>query len=189
MTRKTYAGVTLAPGAAGGFLRVWAMTAALLLASPSCRMTPPAAPVPVEGTHEDVTLLSGEWSGRYRSAATGRHGVIRFLLPEHADTGSGEVEITFSPSLHLLREPTAKNEIDPKPSTVIDITVVRVEGNWVRGTMAPYWDPDCDCQARTLFEGKISGNRITGTFSTQRASTDRRILTGKWEATRAGGKS
>jgi hypothetical protein len=144
----------------------------------------PATPVPVQGTEEEVSALSGEWTGRYSSKATGRHGTIRFNLPEQADTGFGEVEITFSPSLHLLLEDTEENKLEPKPCTVIDITVVRVEGGRVLGTMAPYWDPDCDCRARTVFEGKVSGDRMTGTFTTQRASSDRRLLNGEWQATR-----
>src|SRR5918995_2926467 len=157
------------------FRVAWFRPASLMLASPSCRMTSPPAPVPVQGTQDEVMVLSGEWSGRYWSKATGRHGIIRFSLPEHADTGYGEVEITFSPSLHLLYEDTEENKLEPKPCTVISITVVRVEGERIRGTMAPYWDPDCDCQARTVFEGRIANNRITGTFSTQRASSDRRL--------------
>ena len=161
----------------------------ILLTSSACRITPPAAAVPVQGAHEDVQVLSGEWSGRYWSRTIGRHGTIRFVLPEHADTGYGEVEITFSPSLHLLREAGTKDEPTPDTCTVLDIKLVRVEGNRLRGTMAPYWDPDCDCEARTTFEGRISGDRIDGTFSTQRASSDRRILTGKWQATREGGIS
>jgi hypothetical protein len=155
----------------------------------SCGIAPPPAPVPVQGTQEEVKALSGEWAGRYWSKATGRHGTIRFNLPEQADTGFGEVEITFSPALRLPQHTSAKDELEPKPSTVIDITLVRVEGIRVRGAMAAYWDPDCDCRARTVFEGRISGDRIIGTFSTQRASSDRRILTGQWQAIREGGKS
>jgi len=145
--------------------------------------------VPVQGTREAVSALSGEWTGRYWSKTTGRHGTIRFDLPEQADTGFGEVEITFSPSLHLLLEATEENKLEPKPCTVIDVTVVRVEGGQVRGTMAPYWDPDCDCRARTVFEGTVSDDRITGTFTTQRASSDRRALKGEWQVAREGGKS
>jgi hypothetical protein len=160
-----------------------------ILVVSSCRMIPPAPPVPVQGTVDDLRVLSGEWTGRYWSQATGRHGTIRFSLPEHADTGFGEVEITFSPSLRLLRDASATDGLTPKPSTVIDIRLVRVEGSRVRGTMAPYWDPDCDCRVRTVFEGVIAGDRVTGTFNTQRASSDRRILTGKWQAIREGAKS
>lgn len=156
--------------------------------SVSCRTAPAPGPVPVQGTREAVSALAGEWTGRYWSKATGRHGTIRFDLPEQADTGFGEVEITFSPSLHLLHHETEENKYEPKPCTVIDITLVRVEDGRVRGSMAPYWDPDCDCRARTLFEGKISGDRITGTFTTQRASTDRRLLNGEWLAARERGK-
>jgi len=49
--------------------------------------------------------------------------------------------------------------------------------------MAPYWDPDCDCRAQTVFEGKLARNRITGTFSTERESSES-ILTGEWRAER-----
>ena len=166
----------------------WPWLLLLVEVSVSCRTTPAAGPVPVQGSGKDVSALAGEWSGRYWSKATGRRGTIRFNLPERADTGFGEVEIAFSPSLHLLVEDTEENKYEPKPCTVIDITLLRVEGGRVRGSMAPYWDPDCDCRARTVFEGKISGDRITGTFTTQRASTDRRLLNGEWLAARERGK-
>jgi hypothetical protein len=153
-------------------------------------MTPSPPPVPVQGTREDVTNLSGEWFGRYRSKATGRHGTIQFSLAEQADTGYGEVEITFSPSLHLAREASSVDypksgpgDMLPTPRTVIDITVVRIVGGLIRGTMAPYWDPDCDCRAQTVFEGKLARNRITGSFSTERESSEA-LLTGEWRAER-----
>jgi len=163
-----------------------------IMAVTSCRIIPPPPPVPVQGAHDDVMVLWGEWSGRYWSKATGRHGIIRFRLPEHADTGFGEVEISFSPSLSLAQDASAadalkrqsEEELAPGTCTVIDITLVRVESRRVRGTMAPYWDPDCNCRTRTVFEGKISGNRITGTFSSRRELSDRRILTGQWRVDR-----
>lgn len=162
-----------------------------IIAIVSCRMTPSPPAVPVQGTAEDVAAFSGEWSGRYWSKATGRHGTIRFSLAEHADTGYGEVEITFSPSLRLGREAssvdypkTHPDELLPTPCTVIGITVVRIEDDLVRGTMAPYWDPDCDGRAQTVFEGKMARNRITGSFSTRRESSERSILTGEWRAER-----
>ena len=48
------------------------------------------------------------------------------------------------------------------PCTVIDITLVRVESRRIRGTMAPYWDPDCNCRTRTVFEGELSGDSVSG---------------------------
>jgi hypothetical protein len=159
-----------------------------LIAIASCRLTPASAPVPVQGTPEELSTIAGEWSGHYWSKETGRRGIIRFIMPEHADTGHGEVEITFSPALSLAQEAAAadpiKRDLDdesaPRPCTVLNIRVVRVEHDQVRGTMEPYWDPDCDCRAQTAFEGKVSGKRITGTFSSHRESSDRRLLTGEW---------
>ena len=154
-------------------------------------MTPTPPPVPVQGAHGDVSALAGEWTGSYWSKATGRHGTIRFMLPEHADTGYGEVQITFSPSIHLSQEASSvdypKNDPDellsPVPA-IIGITVVRIEHDRARGSMEPYWDPDCECRAQTVFEGKVNFNRIDGTFSTRRQSDDRRILTGEWRVDR-----
>jgi hypothetical protein len=78
----------------------------------------------------------------------------------------------------------SEEDYDSRPCTVLTIRVVRVERDEVRGTIAPYRDPDCNCRAQTVFEGTISGNRITGTFSSRRESSDRRILTGQWQVER-----
>lgn len=164
----------------------------LLIAAVSCRPMAPAEPVPVQGSDEELSAVTGVWSGRYWSKDTGRHGIIRFRLPEHADTGFGEVEITFSPSLSMARTAAAADdydkqpaeELDSSPCTVIDIKLVRVEGGRVLGTIVPYWDPDCNCRAQTVFEGKVTGDRIVGTFSSRRESSDRRILAGEWRVDR-----
>jgi hypothetical protein len=104
-----------------------------MMVATSCRLTPAAAPVPVEGNRDE-------------------------LAPAE--------------------------DLQSEACTTIALTVVRVEQGGVRGTMAPYWDPDCDCRAQTVFEGKISGNRITGSFSSRRESSDRRLLTGEWRVER-----
>lgn len=162
-----------------------------MLGAGACRIAPSPPPVPVEGAEEEISSFTGEWAGRYSSKATGRHGTIRFTLPEQADTGFGEAEITFSPSLHLARDassddfPEAEpNELLPRPCTVIGFTVVRIEDDRVRGAMAPYWDPDCDCRAYTVFEGKLAQDQIIGTFSSRREASDQPIVTGEWRADR-----
>jgi hypothetical protein len=143
--------------------------------------------VPVQGAEEEKSAFAGVWTGSYWSRAAGRHGTIRFTLPEHADTGYGEVEITFSPSLHLGREAAAADypkahpeELQPGGSTTIGITMVRIQRDRVQGTMAPYWDPDCECRAQTVFEGKLDATGIAGSFTIRREPADRRILTGEW---------
>ena len=62
-----------------------------------CHIPSSSEPVPVQGNEAGRRLLIGEWNGRYWSEATNRHGTIQFTLAEKADTGYGEVEITFSP--------------------------------------------------------------------------------------------
>ena len=163
-----------------------------IILAAACRMTPAPPPVPVQGGDEAISAFSGEWVGRFSSKATGRHGIIRFNLPEHADTGYGEVEITFSPSLHLSRQAQSVDlkagpeELSPQPCTTIGITMIRIENASVRGTMAPYWDPDCECRAHTVFEGKLQRDHIAGTFSTRRESSDGSIIAGEWRAERSG---
>jgi hypothetical protein len=171
--------------------RVRLASFAWLLALLSCHLPSTSEPVPVLGSEAERRLLSGEWNGRYWSEATGRHGTIKFSLGERADTGFGEVEMTFSPALRLAQDADSVNASKrssdrpaPKPCTTVDISVVKIEADQVRGTMAPYWDPDCNCRARTVFDGKVSGNKITGTFTTRRESSDRRLLTGEWRVER-----
>ena len=163
-----------------------------LAATLSCHPPTYGDPVPVVGSQEAISAIAGDWSGEYRSKDAGRHGVIRFVMPERADTGFGEVEITFSPALASAAAGAAVDpkidkdvdRLDPEPCPFLSIKVVRIEKNAVRGTLAPYWDPDCECRTQTVFEGKISGNRIEGTFSSRRQSAEHPVFTGKWQVER-----
>ena len=172
-------------------LRPLELFAGIVLAG-ACRIAPAPPAVPVQGGFEQISAFSGEWAGRYSSKATGRHGIIRFILPEHADTGYGEVEITFSPAIRVSQEAADVDdrvgthaEPPPNPCATISITVVRIEDDLVRGTMAPYWDPDCECRAHTVFEGRLHRNQIEGTFSTRRESSEKRTVEGEWKVERS----
>ena len=59
------------------------------------------------------------------------------------------------------------------------IAVVRIKQRKIRGILAPYWDPDCDCRARTIFEGELLDHHIAGTF-TSRRDADSVPVTGSW---------
>jgi hypothetical protein len=157
----------------------------------SCALPSTAGQVPIEGNVTERSALSGEWSGSYWSHGVRRRGIISFSLAERADSGRGEVEITFSPALSSARtsgtvDPKGVDvtEADPKPCTIIDLKVVKVEDGHVQGATVPFWDPDCNCRARTEFEGTLAEGHITGTFTTRREATQNRLLTGHWRADR-----
>lgn len=152
--------------------------------SGSCRLAPSSAPVPIAGGREDLAGIAGEWSGRYWSGAANRHGTIVFRLRAGADTAYGEVEMTFAPSLKLYGDSQSDEDRQSHVCTVIDIAIVRVEGNMIRGTLAPHWDPDCDCRASTVFEGTLTADRIAGTFRSRRESNGAPLLAGEWLAER-----
>lgn len=159
---------------------------AWLLLAAGCHAAPQQAPVPIQGNRGDIDALTGVWEGRYWAESGGRHGEIVFRLGAGADTARGQVEMTFSPSLWLYRPETSAQAVPepPGPCTTIDIAVVRVQGSRVRGTLAPYWDPDCDCHVTSVFEGDLLDDRIEGVFTTHRSGAVNPELSGRWVVTR-----
>jgi len=156
-----------------------AIVCAAILAGGGCARLPALAPVPVEGTPVDLAAIAGEWSGRYWSDSVPRHGTLIFRLRPGADTAYGEIEMTFAAGLRLYGE-SAEEPLRRSPCTTLDVAVVRTAGNTVRGTLAPYWDPDCDCRTHTVFEGELTGDSIAGTFSSRREAANVPLLTGRW---------
>ena len=132
----------------------------------ACGVRPGPGPVPVEGRRTEMEALVGRWSGRYWVPGDGRRGTLRFELRPGSDTAYKEVEMTFSPALRLYRE-AADEDLPRQPCNIIDIAVVRLDGPKIRGTLAPYWDPDCDCRTLTVFEGELSGQRVQGSFTSR----------------------
>ncbi|HUF35411.1 MAG TPA: hypothetical protein VMN37_05640 [Gemmatimonadales bacterium] len=161
------------------------LTAAALLAMAGCRTPPVEAPVPVEGSELDLAALAGTWSGSYHADGGSGHETIVFDLVAGADTARGQVEMTFAPALALYGEGAEKHELARRPCTAIDIAVVRVEGRTVRGTLAPYWNPACDCRMVSVFEGELAGDAMAGTFSTRHESGGAPLSTGRWRVDRS----
>ena len=157
-------------------LRGWWWPVGLWLGA--CGISPSPGPVPLEGPKQDLQALAGEWSGRYWSEGS-RHGTLTFRLRAGSDTARGEVNMSFAPALELYGE-RPEEDLSRAPCTTLDITIVRVRGATVRGSLAPYWDPDCDCRTRTVFEGQLTGDSVGGTFTSRRESSDVPALTGSW---------
>ena len=153
---------------------------ALLLVA-ACAIRP--SPVHVVGTQREMAVLTGEWSGEYSSAETGRSGSISFSLKAGTDTAFGDVVMvprSMAPSTSDPRSVTAM----PSTPRVLSIAFVRVATNVVSGTLAPYPSPDCGCMLSTVFHGSISGNRIEGTFTSAHSDQMAPQQKGTWWVTR-----
>jgi len=72
---------------------------------------------------------------------------------------------------------------------VLTISFVRVAAGRVSGTLAPYADPETGAKLFTTFEGRMSGDTITGGYTTHVAGAGRAggaadTQTGEWTVTR-----
>lgn len=143
-------------------------------------------PVPLVGTEGDLEALVGEWVGEYSSVESGRSGRITFTLAAQGDTAHGDVlMIPRGATQPFLPEPGDPMVTGVRPvSEVLTIRFVRVAGDRVSGSLAPYRDPQCGCPLYTTFEGSVSGDVIEGTFQTRHGTTNE-VLRGRWKVTRS----
>jgi hypothetical protein len=145
----------------------------------SCSTVP--RPVPVVGAPVDLQSLTGEWSGDYHANGGGRQGTIVFKLAAGADSANGEV--LMFPRETAARPGESGAVRQPLPQS-LGIRFVRATEGKVTGVLDPYVDPDCDCRANTVFEGKLSGDgdTIEGTYSVGRTGNE--PITGVWKVKR-----
>jgi len=162
----------------------------LLLPLPLVACSAAHPPVPLVGTAAEVSSLIGEWSGDYSSAESGRAGSIKFTLRAAGDSAFGDVVMVPSATGIPLTpwrspdtpgaQPTGANQAPQ--STVLKIRFVRVEQAHVSGTLDPYADPQTGARLLTTFTGELSGNSITGSYTTRLPSGD--TQTGRWSVER-----
>ena len=119
--------------------------------------------VAVQGTDLDLARVAGDWEGDYKGNESGRTGPVTFSLRVGSHTAEGQVVMGGA--------------------TPLKIEFVKVKENEVRGTIAPYTDPNCSCQVETTFLGNVGQDQIDGTFET-RISTTGQMQTGTWSVTR-----
>jgi len=149
----------------------------------ACGGTP--APVPVSGSVADVRALVGDWAGEYASDGLGRSGSITFTLAAHGDTARGDVVMIprgMNQPLRPARE--TGDAMGTRAPDVLTINFVRVTGDQVDGSLAPYADPECGCTLYTSFAGRLAGNAISGTFVSLNAATGTMRQTGTWKVVR-----
>jgi hypothetical protein len=148
--------------------------------SGGCASQNPAPPVPVQGA--SVSALSGRWTGEYSSTDTGRTGSIVFELRSGDKVAHGDVLMKPKVDAGGSTLPGSDNPLRGMPQ-VLDIDFVDATGGTVRGTIVPYRDPACDCMVQTTFVGRVSGDTIEGTFTTNPQNAGN-VTTGRWKVTR-----
>ena len=123
-------------------------------------------------------------SGEYRSAETGRTGIITFRLAAGADTAFGDV--LMFPGVGKQSdgtEPTISPLAGAKKPKWLSIKFVRVEGGEISGTLETYRDPACECDVRTTFKGPIVDDRVAGAFLTRHLAENKE-QSGVWNTVR-----
>lgn len=144
-------------------------------------------PVPVVGPSSDISALVGEWVGNYSSTESGRSGSISFTLRSAEDTAFGDVVMIPTGLGHPLQpwqQPNASAGVAAAAphASVLTIRFVRVQASRVSGTLDPYADPQTGERLLTTFRGAVSGNTISGTYTTRLPSGS--TQTGRWSVQR-----
>ncbi|HEY6157759.1 MAG TPA: hypothetical protein VIV88_09900 [Gemmatimonadales bacterium] len=169
--------------------RVSTLASACLLSA--CAGHPP--PVPLAGSLRDIAALTGEWTGDYSSDETGRSGSVTFMLTPRGDTAYGDVIMIprgLGQPLRAWRKDDAGGPADPERSrpTTLTISFVRIQGNEVNGTLAPYRDPECGCALATRFVGWLRGDTISGSYFSSHERSEAEAH-GRWQVVRKSARS
>jgi hypothetical protein len=119
--------------------------------------------VAVQGSDLDLARIAGDWQGEYKGNESGRTGPVTFSLQVGSHTAEGQVVMGGA--------------------TPLKIEFIKVKEGEVRGTIAPYTDPNCTCQVETTFDGTLGKDVINGTFETK-LSTTGQVQSGTWQVAR-----
>jgi hypothetical protein len=155
----------------------------LLMGAAACATAPP---IPVKASRADIESLAGEWDGTYSSRDTGRSGSIWFKLIAGEDHAHGDVLMIPVGRLepYYRHPPDGRWPVGEGPGAtrVLTIRIAQLSVSLLDGRLDPYWDPDCHCEAVTVFRGRLSGDTLQGTFNTRLDFG--RQASGRWVAHR-----
>jgi hypothetical protein len=131
----------------------------------------------------NTSALAGRWEGEFQSNNGMRAGSIAFELAAGRDTAFGDVVLTTRGG-DGTRIPGKDAQMERPRAEALAIKFVSITGNLVRGTMEQYRDPGCGCQLRTVFDGALRGDTISGTYRTYHVET-RDAHDGTWTVKRS----
>jgi len=144
-------------------------------------------PVRVNASPADMEMLAGEWKGDYASPALGRRGSIEFKLVASSGQAYGDVLMIPQNSTQPYEPSTLGNPSPqagmPTGTQLLTIRFVRAESGEINGMLDPYWDPDRNCHAYSVFHGAMAKGVIEGTFTTT-FECGAGEATGRWQVTR-----
>lgn len=141
--------------------------------------------VPVRGDPNTIRKLVGSWEGEYSGATTGRSGTISFTLKADTDTAQGEIIMIPRNDRDGLNLPP--NDVLRQravPASLLTIRFVAAEDNEVVGVLDPYPDPECGCTLITRFYGRLRGDEIKGTFTSNGSEIFHNATQGTWSVRR-----
>jgi hypothetical protein len=155
-----------------------------VLATAACQKERALIPIVAEQQQRDA--LVGEWHGEYESPSTKRAGSIVFFLVAGEDHAHGDVLMIPSGSSEPYgRSPGSAERVAARRGPeLLTIRFVHVENGLISGSLDPYWDPDCECEVQTSFEGELRGDRIIGTVTALSGRPGAGRWTGWWEVHR-----
>ena len=165
-------------------MRPLAVCCFLSIVAAACHSAP-SLPVPVTGPPSAIRALAGEWDGSYEADDGSRTGTIDFHLRAGSDTAFGDVVmIPRGWKRRITPEDRPAAQIrDVVPPRTLTIRFVHVGEDHVSGELDRYRDPDCGCLLRTVFDGRLVGNRLSGRYLSYHEAGGPPV-SGTWQAVR-----
>ena len=158
----------------------------ILMLFAGCASTSKNTPIAVGGVPSAVASLAGQWDGQYRTVDGGRRGTITFNLGKGDSLATGNVIMasTVEAPVSAGAGTAPQGTPVPRPATeALTVNFVQVENGLVRGRLAPYTDPECGCTVDTVFDGRLKGDQIEGTFTIRNTLTST-TREGRWSVRR-----
>jgi hypothetical protein len=161
--------------------RVLIAFAAASCASSSSEPKSVAPAIPTGGEKGSFKALAGRWEGTYTNPSNRRSGTIVLEFYSDKETHG---DILMIPPGSAQSKPSQEEILRTMPR-VLEINFIEAgPAGELSGTVGPYEDPDTHCQARSLFQGKVKGETIDGTFRTECAGGSSAATSGVWTVTR-----
>ncbi|HEX2781702.1 MAG TPA: hypothetical protein VHM30_19510 [Gemmatimonadaceae bacterium] len=125
-------------------------------------------PVPLHGEAAAIASLAGRWSGEYEGLDTGRGGTITFVLRAGSDSAVGDVLMEQRGTTTVFRAADVGQSHLAHASSpqLLAVSFAAISPEEVTGKLEPYTAPDCSCTVTTTFRGRITGDTLSGTFTT-----------------------